>query len=86
MKSGTCPKCESTDVIAAAKIVDHVLSFPIFTMPLTVKAEEPAPGALIKSGRTASLKAWICRACGYTELYTENPQSLPDPTPTDKPK
>jgi hypothetical protein len=44
--------------------------------PLRVVIEEPEP---VKHGRvwvqgqsTGEVRAWICTACGYTELYTNN--------------
>ena len=73
VKDGTCPKCESTDVIPNLKVVDQGGAF-ITGLKAVVEA---APHALLFKGRTsAELRTWVCGKCGYSELYARNPGRL----------
>ena len=38
--------------------------------------EENPDAWLFKGEVRTSLKAWVCGACGYTELYAKNPAAL----------
>jgi len=44
------------------------------TVAAYVKDGGEGIGSLIIRGQ---LQAYICRACGYTELWTESPQDIP---------
>ena len=64
-QSGKCPKCASQEIVANAKQV-------IPDIPRSVElAVYDRPEALVFKGEKEryTLGAWICRACGYTELY-----------------
>ncbi|MEX0727203.1 MAG: hypothetical protein WEB58_22210 [Planctomycetaceae bacterium] len=71
MKStNTCPKCGSHDVIADAKAIDNV------NCDLCV-ATYAAPDALFFNGeQRTKLSAWVCAACGFVELYADEPAAL----------
>jgi predicted nucleic-acid-binding Zn-ribbon protein len=72
--SGECPKCSSRDLIKDAKAVDrgdynsgHDLSVATYRNP----------DALIFKGKHESpLSAWVCRTCGFVELYADSPPAL----------
>ena len=63
--SGKCPKCGSTD------ISNKDLSFPL-------------PGGCLMICRKLGFLRWkssnvtpcVCRGCGYTELYADDPKVL----------
>ncbi|HEY7331308.1 MAG TPA: hypothetical protein VH592_26980 [Gemmataceae bacterium] len=76
MRDGQCPKCGSTDVIPNVYVTDD----PAHTAWENVRAVvEQNPDAWVFKGQVmTSLKAWVCGACGYTELYAKNPTALLD--------
>jgi predicted nucleic-acid-binding Zn-ribbon protein len=66
-QSGTCPKCGSQDIIGNAKPVIR------YQTRLNVElAVYEDPEALIFKGEKEryELGAWICKGCGFTELYS----------------
>ena len=77
MRSGHCPKCESREIVADVTIIDRSRSSA--ENELTAHVDGPVKEALLISYSTperAHLRAWICGACGYTELYTEGAERL----------
>jgi predicted nucleic-acid-binding Zn-ribbon protein len=65
--SGRCPKCMGTDIVANARVIDR-RHFNIEDNLEVVTYENPE--ALIFKGKQgATVKAWVCRTCGLTELY-----------------
>ncbi len=73
MRSGTCPKCKSVDILDATPIESRADGR---TQPVHV-ATYGDPGALLfKDTRTTTLSAQVCGNCGYTELYADVPSAL----------
>ena len=73
-RTGKCPKCGSTEIIKEAKPIDEDRNGQERWLRL---AKFRNPGAMIFKGKQSStVAAWVCADCGYTELYTDNPQSL----------
>ncbi len=64
-QSGKCPKCGSEDIVANARQV-----IPYNNWPVEVAVYDK-PEALVFMGEKEryTLGAWICKGCGYTELY-----------------
>lgn len=73
MQSNTCPKCGSGDVIPNAYVTDNDYEHRENLKALVLKNPD---AWLLKGEVQTSLKAWICGACGYTELYAKNPAAL----------
>jgi predicted nucleic-acid-binding Zn-ribbon protein len=74
MQKGKCLKCGSADVIPDVTVVD--LGHHNFQQNLKA-AIQANPGAWLFKGEVqTSLKAWVCGACGFTELYAKNPGAL----------
>ena len=72
-KYGKCPKCESFRIIADATVVDRDRSYNRDLSVATYRNKE----ALIFTGKQETrLSAWVCAACGYTELYAAQPLAL----------
>lgn len=68
--TGKCPKCSCTDIIRRAKVIDRDDSS--FTQDLQV-AVDANPDAIIFKGREKFVvQAWVCKKCGYIELYRKN--------------
>ncbi len=72
MRSGTCPKCESTEILEGVGV--NTLGEGGPDGRIAFRLEETS-GFLKKSTRVEA-KAWICGACGYSELYAEDPGKL----------
>jgi predicted nucleic-acid-binding Zn-ribbon protein len=73
-KSGRCPKCGSTDLIADAKAVDrghgnHESDMIVATFGKPEKW-------IFKDEHTTKLSAWVCLGCGYLEFWADTPANL----------
>jgi hypothetical protein len=84
MKDGICPKCQVKEVIPAVQVINplytsYALQDSVQPANLTVRLEGATERGLLTTTRPAvstDLRAWICGACGYTELYAVNPIEL----------
>jgi predicted nucleic-acid-binding Zn-ribbon protein len=75
MKNGICPKCDSRDIIPDVRVIDRTGDGNI-AKDLTAQLYEKPYALLFKGAKSYAIRAWICGACGYTELYTEIPKEL----------
>jgi len=77
MRDGQCPKCGSADVIPNAYVLPGVPdSSARYWENLRVVVVEKPDAWFFKGEVFTSLKAWVCGACGYTELYAKNAPAL----------
>jgi predicted nucleic-acid-binding Zn-ribbon protein len=67
-----CPKCQHTEVLFVPQLADRDDDDRI--RPLVVHVVEYDWREDAEFGR---LQAYVCRSCGYTELYTEKAALLP---------
>jgi ribosomal protein S27AE len=73
-----CPKCGHNHVLLIADVPDSTesglnpnsLRIAFVTLPKKFLSDETL-------GRAGHLEAAVCRKCGYTELYTRDPQAIP---------
>ncbi len=71
MKRGLCIKCGHDHVLRVANTADHAEErFPQPQLIARVRIQ----GVVTSRGL---LEAYICRKCGFTELYTQDPWSIP---------
>ena len=79
MKDQLCPKCAATQIMADVEMRDWGKNG---SHPLRVYIQEREPpqhGLIWKQVESSGdLRAWICAACGYTELHTSNFAALYD--------
>jgi predicted nucleic-acid-binding Zn-ribbon protein len=73
MQDGQCPKCGSSDVIPNVYVEDRG-RFGVENLKVVV--DEHPQAWLFKGEVRSSLKAWVCGACGYTELYAQDAPAL----------
>src|ERR671911_123678 len=75
LKQGQCPQCSSQDIMSNVRIKDrNADAFGNEELGVVVDLR---PHALVFKERIETpLRAWICGACGYTELYVDNPREL----------
>jgi predicted nucleic-acid-binding Zn-ribbon protein len=68
-KSGKCPKCGATDITENARLLDGA---PDNVSSSNLRAVNYSkPHALLFRGRREFIfDAWICKKCGYSELYS----------------
>lgn len=67
---GGCPKCQHDEVLFLPELSDQA-DFPLSLHALVRHHPFRAPT------RWGKIEAYICRRCGYTELYTQNPAQIP---------
>jgi predicted nucleic-acid-binding Zn-ribbon protein len=75
MKKGSCPKCGSADLIENGRI-DISSGGYSQAYDFTVTVQKHPDAVLFKGVVSSKLRAWVCGACGFTELYVNNPQKL----------
>jgi len=73
-RSGKCPKCESKNLIADAKVLDR----GAYNIPsaISVATFRDPDVAIVDEKRSSKVSAWVCGACGFLELYADVPKSL----------
>jgi predicted nucleic-acid-binding Zn-ribbon protein len=72
MKNDSCPKCNSTDVIPNAEIINCAANH---SLRCSVSFASNSPSAaekrtFCKVAKSGEMRAWICGRCGFTEIYT----------------
>jgi hypothetical protein len=92
MRSGRCPKCEHNHILhvvevadragdaASPKLGEHPAGFATGTYhPLRIaRVANPTAGLLGSEEAAVGLvEAYVCRRCGFTELYTRGPERIP---------
>ena len=81
MKSGTCPKCQSRDLLLVEEVLVADYTSANATNPLTLTAHYGETGEVgflgPKQARTSiRIEARVCSACAYTELYAKDLTAL----------
>lgn len=71
-KTSKCPKCQSDDVVHVPQIADRDDGDVVRPLMLHVKHSSYKDDTEI--GR---IEAYVCRSCGFTELYTAGAAQLP---------
>jgi predicted nucleic-acid-binding Zn-ribbon protein len=72
--SGKCPKCKSSDIIVDAKVVDR--AHYNAGQDLSIQTFRDPDAFLFKGDRNSTVSAWVCRTCGYVELYADSVGAL----------
>ncbi len=67
-----CPKCHHDEILFVPQLADR--DDDLHVKPLVVHVLEFDWRADMEFGR---IQAYICRACGFTELYTHGADKLP---------
>lgn len=78
-----CPKCQYDRILHIATVADRYGEHlnQDASVPMKIAHYEKSVGrvlglALTTSERAGELEAGVCRRCGYTELYTKDPQNI----------
>jgi predicted nucleic-acid-binding Zn-ribbon protein len=71
MKSGVCPKCQGTSILANISLKDEFHNG--FDSQVAVN---PTPGTFFRVLVTSKIRAWVCEGCGYAEFYVAEPAKL----------
>jgi len=69
-----CPKCSSDKIIPEVRIIDRNAHSSV--EDLCFEIYENPHALLFRGTHRGALRAWICGACGYTELYVDYPGEL----------
>jgi len=70
-RSHVCPKCRHGEILFVPTVADRDDQDIVRPLVLHVKHLD------WKDVEVGTLQAYVCRGCGYTELYTENAGALP---------
>ncbi len=76
LQDHVCPKCKYNRILYVAQVADHR---EYASFPAKVAIARTGTGLLggVKTQGEGELSACVCRQCGYTELYTKDPQAIP---------
>jgi predicted nucleic-acid-binding Zn-ribbon protein len=69
--SHVCPKCHHREVLFVPHIADRDDRDNVKPLTLHVKHHD------WKDDELGEIQAYVCRKCGYTELYTAKADTLP---------
>jgi predicted nucleic-acid-binding Zn-ribbon protein len=69
--SHVCPKCGHREILFVPTIADRDDADVVRPLVLHVKHYD------YKDVEMGALQAYVCRGCGYTELYTARADALP---------
>jgi predicted nucleic-acid-binding Zn-ribbon protein len=72
--TGKCPKCSSTRLIPKATVIDH--GDHMSEQPLKVATYKNPDSFFKKKELNTTVYAWVCRDCGFLELYASYPEDL----------
>ncbi|MCA9596499.1 MAG: hypothetical protein KC776_24455 [Myxococcales bacterium] len=73
-----CPKCDYRQVLHIPRLVDLVampLGSELPAVRELARVENPGKGKA-RVIRMGVLEAYVCASCGFTELYTQNPEHI----------
>lgn len=73
-KTGCCPKCQSTEIAADAKVIDRGGDESEWDMHVAVFSKSKSTP--FQGKHESSISAWICTSCGFMELYADKPGEL----------
>ncbi|HBP21990.1 MAG TPA: hypothetical protein DEA08_29925 [Planctomycetes bacterium] len=66
---GVCPKCSGTDIYHSPCVMDRGEGNA--AMCLAVRRSDP-----IEARDVGRFEVYVCRKCGFSELYVDNPGEL----------
>lgn len=75
-KTGECPKCGSAIPFHSDCIMDRGDGNE--AMCLSIKRSDS-----IEAKEVGQFEVYVCRSCGYSELYVQNPSELEDLRPSE---
>ncbi len=74
-ESLSCPKCSHREILRTP-LLDHGMH-GVRTASATVVQVKKLGGLLTDAHPSGSISMYICRRCGFIELYADNPGSIP---------
>jgi predicted nucleic-acid-binding Zn-ribbon protein len=63
-----CPKCEHRKILRVDQLVTQLTGVSTVPMPVAVRS----PAHLFRRNRFGTFGAFVCAACGYTEIYAND--------------
>jgi ribosomal protein S27AE len=76
----TCPKCGNNELLVVSRVDQVVDQYGRVEPWRIARVPESMEGFPLPGGEPVTagvIEAYICRRCGYTELYTRDPDSIP---------
>ena len=78
--SNTCPKCRGTHLLVLPRVEQEVDKYGRVEAWRIARVPERVEGFPLPGGEPVAagvVQAYICKACGFTELYTRDPEAIP---------
>ena len=72
MKSGVCPKCQGSRILANISLRDARDG----TFDSQVAVNSTSGTVFFPAMVTSKIRAWVCESCGYAEFYVAEPAKL----------
>src|SRR5262245_29670245 len=79
-KTHTCPKCQSIAILFLSRVDLQVDKYGLVEAWRIARVPQNMEGFPLPGGEPVTagiVQAYICRGCGYTELYTRDPDAIP---------
>lgn len=73
-KSGKCPKCEGEVIVKNTLVTSG--EYRVGALGLNAVTFGKPEAMIFRDRSEVTIAAWICKGCGYTELYADNPGNL----------
>lgn len=73
-RTGRCPKCNSSELIADARAVDRG-HYEQHRDMIVARLQDPGRAGA-KGVFESTVSAWVCLQCGFVELYADYPAKL----------
>ena len=74
LKRHVCPKCSHNRILLVRDVADADEGHRPMQIAITFAGTGMLGG--VKTRRQGKVSAAVCKSCGYTELYTADPESI----------
>jgi predicted nucleic-acid-binding Zn-ribbon protein len=76
-ESNVCPKCRHNHILAIAQVADSDGDFSVKQLKAAIVHRGTSFFGAEKLGTAGEISAYVCKRCGYTELYTQGVDQIP---------
>jgi predicted nucleic-acid-binding Zn-ribbon protein len=76
LRQGSCPKCNHNHVLFVAEVADYS-DAGLWPLNIAIVRNHNASWWNSTKSAAGAVQAYVCRRCGFTELYTKDPESIP---------
>ena len=74
IRKGTCPLCKHNEVLETAPVEEGSAGN---LEPLAAHITQKSSIFIAGTSRSGIFTAYVCRACGYSQWFAQNPAAIP---------